>query len=73
MPLAERITSAVQHAHPFNLCFGCLAFDEGVTEAEIRDAAQVALIRDGLRLVQRACYRCGHLAEVLVPRETGRA
>jgi hypothetical protein len=42
-----------------------LAVRERLSEAEVRAAAQVALIRDGLRLARQACYRCHRTDEVL--------
>jgi hypothetical protein len=42
---------------------------EGVPEAEIRGAAQVAMIRDGLRVVRRVCYRCARTDDMLVTKD----
>ncbi len=71
MPLAGRLTSVVVQAHPYAVCFSCLAIAEGVPEAEVRGAAQVAVIRDGLRVVRRACYRCGWVDDMLVTKDGG--
>jgi hypothetical protein len=72
MPLAGRLTSVVLQAHPYNVCFSCLSIAEGVPKAEVRGAAQVAVIRDGLRVVRRVCYRCGRTDDVLVTRNGGK-
>jgi hypothetical protein len=71
MPLAGRLTSVVVQTHPYAVCFSCLAMDEAVSEAEVRGAAQVAVIRDGLRVVRRACYRCARTDDVLVTKDIG--
>jgi hypothetical protein len=47
-----------------------IATAEAVTEAEVRSAAQIAVIRDGLRVV-RACYRCERVGDVLVNENGG--
>jgi hypothetical protein len=72
MPLAGRLTSVVVEAHPYAVCFSCLAIAEGVPEAEVRGAAQIAVIRDGLRVVRRVCYRCARVDDVLVPKDRGK-
>jgi hypothetical protein len=71
MPLAGRLTSVVEQAHPHAVCFSCLAMAEGVPEAEIRGAAQIAVIRDGLRVIRRVCYRCARVEDVLIPKDSG--
>jgi hypothetical protein len=69
MPLAGRITAVVVGNQPHPTCFGCLAIQEGLDEPEVRNAAQVALIRDGLRVVNSTCHRCGQIADGLVSRD----
>lgn len=71
MLLAGRLTSVVVQTHPYAVCFSCLAIAEGVPEAEVRGAAQVAVIRDGLRVVRRVCYRCARVDDVLVRKDIG--
>jgi hypothetical protein len=71
MPLAGRLTSVVVQSHPYAVCFPCLAIAEGVSEGEVRGAAQIAVIRDGLRVVRRECYRCAKVDDVLVKGEAG--
>jgi hypothetical protein len=71
MPLARRLTSVVVQARPYAVCFSCLAMVEGVPEAEIRGAGQIAVVRNGLRVVRRVCYRCAQVDDVLVPKDSG--
>ena len=73
MPLAKRLTIVVVQTHPYAMCFTCLAMAEAVTEAEVRAAAQIAVIRDGLRVIRRACYRCARVDEVLVRKDGDQA
>lgn len=69
MPFAARLTSVVVRSHPYALCFACLAMDQAVAETEVRGAAQIAVIRDGLRVVRRVCYRCAKVDDVLVTKD----
>jgi hypothetical protein len=71
MPLAGRLNVVVLRVHPDALCFACLATAAAVTEAEVREAAQIAVIRDGLRVIHRECYRCARVGDVLVKNESG--
>jgi hypothetical protein len=64
--VAERITRAVVEHHPYTLCFSCLAVDVAMSEFDTRQVAQVAVLRDGLRLLQRVCYRCNRPDDMLV-------
>ena len=73
MPLAKRLTIVVVQTHPYAMCFTYLAMAEAVTEAEVRAAAQIAVIRDGLRVIRRACYRCARVDEVLVRKDGDQA
>ena len=66
---ARRITRAVLDQHPYALCFSCLATDEAISEFEVRQAAQIAVVRDGLRVMRRVCYRCNHTDDTLVAPE----
>jgi hypothetical protein len=43
--------------------------DQAVAETEVRGAAQIAVIRDGLRVVRRVCYRCAKVDDVLVTKD----
>jgi hypothetical protein len=62
----ERITRAVIEHHPYALCFACLAAEHGIAEFDIREIAQVAVLREGFRVVRRVCYRCNTAYEMLV-------
>jgi hypothetical protein len=67
---AEKITRAVVEHHPYTLCFSCLAVEVAMSEFDTRQVAQVAVLRDGLRLLQRVCYRCNRTDDVLVAPDT---
>jgi hypothetical protein len=73
MPLAGRLTAVVVSNKPHPMCFACLATLEGLTEAAVRDAAQVAVIRDGLRVIFSSCQRCGRIDNGLMARDRGQA
>jgi hypothetical protein len=60
---AERITRAVVEHHPYVLCFRCLAAEHGTSEFVVREIAQVAVFREGFRVVPRVCYRCNAAGE----------
>ena len=70
MPLAGRVTTVVVGAKPRATCFACLAKVEGLSEPDVRDAAQVAVFRDErLRVVRERCDRCGLVVDGLMARE----
>jgi hypothetical protein len=73
MPLAGRVTEAVVGNKPYATCFGCLASLEGLDEPKVRNAAQIAVIRDGLLVVFSPCHRCGRLDDGLMARDRGLA
>jgi hypothetical protein len=39
--------------------------------ATARSGAQIAVIRDGLRVLRRVCYRCAKVDDVLVTKAGG--
>jgi hypothetical protein len=44
-----------------------------LTEKEVREAAQVLIVRDAFGLDWRACYACGRSEAVLVDRSVERS
>jgi hypothetical protein len=68
MPLVGASTESFSR-YPDALCLACLAAAETVTELKVRSAAQIAVIRDGLRVLRRVCYRCGRVDDMLVTKE----
>ena len=54
----DKITRAVVEHHPYTLCFSCLAAEHRIPEFEVREIAQVAVLREGFRVARRICYRC---------------
>jgi hypothetical protein len=63
---ADRITRAVVEHHPYAYCFACLAAEYAVSEFDVREIAQVAVFREGFRVLRRICYRCNLADDVLV-------
>ena len=64
--LAERVAQTVREHFPFARCFSCLARHLGVTEPDVRNAAQ-ALVVDRFRKMHRICYGCSRVDDTLVP------
>ena len=58
---------AVREAVRYAPCFSCIATQLGCTEPEVRDAAQMLIIKDGFRTVRRLCYGCSRMGDTLVP------
>ena len=56
--LAERISALVKIRQPYAYCIPCLAGVLRAPEKLVRDSAQFALVRDGLRIEQRTCREC---------------
>jgi hypothetical protein len=50
---AERITRTVVEHHPYTLCFA--AAEHGLPEFEVREIAQIAVLREGFRVARRIC------------------
>ena len=44
---ADDAKVAVGEHHPYTLCVPCLAAEHGVPEFEVRESAQVAVLREG--------------------------
>jgi hypothetical protein len=63
---SERITRAVVEHHPYGYCFPCLAAEHGVPEFEVREIAQVAVLREGFRVARHICYRCNIADDMLL-------
>ena len=57
--LAERMSALVRIRQPYAYCIPCLAVVLRASEKLVRDAAQFAIVRDGLRIEQRTCRQCG--------------
>jgi hypothetical protein len=45
----------------------CLAAEHGLPEFEVREIAQVVVLREGFRLARDVCYRCNIADEMLLP------
>ena len=63
--LAERIRAVVRAGQPFAYCIPCLAVVLMAPEKLVRDSAQRAVVRDGLRVERRVCYQCGRTDDAL--------
>ena len=64
--LANRVASAVRGHFPSTRCFRCLSLQLGLTEKEVRDAAQVLIIRDESKTRRLACDMCSRISDILV-------
>jgi hypothetical protein len=62
---AERVARTVSGDVPYAYCFPCLANRLGLTEKEVRDAAQLLLARRDFMVNQRTCHRCQQTGEAL--------
>jgi hypothetical protein len=60
MPLPGRLTLSVVRGKPHATCFSCLATLEGLSEADVRDAAQVPVFRDNRLRVVRSSVGLTH-------------
>jgi hypothetical protein len=65
--LAGRVASAVREHFPSTRCFLCLSLQLASTEKEVRDAAQVLVVRDEFKTVSRVCVSCSGVDGVLMP------
>jgi hypothetical protein len=63
--LKDRLARAV-HSSPSSYCYTCLAKRLGVTDKDVREAAQVVALRSGFELAKRICRGCGAVEIVLV-------
>jgi hypothetical protein len=62
----ERVAHTVLANFPYAYCFRCLAVRLPLSEKEVREAAQVLIVRDGFRLDRRVCYGCGRTETLLL-------
>jgi hypothetical protein len=65
-PLTNRVASAVRGHFPSTRCFRCLSLQLGLTEKQVRDAAQVLIIRDESKIRRLACDMCSRISDTLV-------
>jgi hypothetical protein len=65
-PLATRVVRAVREHFPSIRCFLCLSLKVGSTEKELRDAAQVLIVRDEFKIRRLACDTCSRISDILV-------
>jgi hypothetical protein len=63
---AEKITRAVVEHHPYTLCFACLAAEHRGPEWDVREIDQIAVLREGFRVLRRVCDRCNVADDMLV-------
>ena len=70
---ALALAAAIQERHPFVYCWPCLAAVLGAEEANIRDTAQILVLRQRKRFVLRLriCVGCGAADQWLVFTEAG--
>jgi hypothetical protein len=65
--LAARVARAVREHFPSTRCFLCLSLQLASTEKEVRDVAQVLVVRDEFKIVSRVCDSCSGVDGVLMP------
>jgi hypothetical protein len=65
-PLANRVASAVRKNFPSTRCFLCLSLRLNSTEKEMRDAAQILIVRDEFKIRRLACDMCSRVSDILV-------
>ena len=63
---AEQVARAVLQNSPFVRCFPCLSSQVGLTEKDVREAAQLLVVREEFFIDRRVCQICDHAADVLV-------
>jgi hypothetical protein len=61
-----RLAAVLHGSHPAGYCVECVAMKMNLSVKEVRDAAQVLVARPGFRVVERECYCCGHIKDVVV-------
>jgi hypothetical protein len=65
--LARRLAHMVRTHAPYVRCFACLARRLGLTETQVRRAAQMLIADSKLKVVHRLCYACSRTCDSLVP------
>ena len=65
-PLANRFASAVRGHFPSTRCFRCLSLQLGLTEKEVRDAAQILVVREEFKIRRLGCDMCSRVNDILV-------
>jgi hypothetical protein len=68
----ERITRDVRNIYPQAACLPCLAARAGLTEPEVRQAAQAPVLRRELMLVWTVCRWCQQVRDALLGVRTPR-
>jgi hypothetical protein len=69
--LVERIDAITKAHHPFAYCLSCLAKVLMRPERSVREAAQIAILRDHLRVERRTCYQCGRSEDAITVKPRG--
>jgi hypothetical protein len=67
--LRAAAAAKIRDNSPYARCFECLAIQLVVTEAMVREVAQLLIGRDGFALDRRVCYACNRVHELVVPVE----
>ena len=65
-PLVNRVASVVRKLSPPTCCLRCLSLQLGSTEKEVRDAAQVLVVRDEFKIRRLGCDKCSRISDILV-------
>jgi hypothetical protein len=68
--IAELVARAVLQNAPYVRCSSCLSSQVGVSEKNVREAAQLLIVRDDFYLARRFCQICERTDDVLVSGKT---
>jgi hypothetical protein len=63
---AGLVARAVLQNSPFVRCFPCLSSQVGVSQRDVREAAQLLIVRDEFFIARRFCQICERTGDVLV-------
>jgi hypothetical protein len=66
MVTTEQVARAVLQNAPSVRCFPCLSSQVGVPEKDVREAAQLLVVREEFFIAWRVCQVCGRGNDVLV-------
>jgi hypothetical protein len=69
MPFRDQVAEEVRRRRPYTLCYACLAASLGLTEEDVRGAAQT-LMAGPFTTETRACANCLRTDKLLVVKES---
>ena len=63
---ATRLAAILRDGFPSGYCIACLAARLDRRVPEVRDAAQILVMRPGFRVTERTCHTCGRIKDDVV-------